>query len=130
MRKLLLIFTALLLLSMGAAASAQEPMTLTVMRFFGDCVDDFSDVTDLSGVTSECGIMTVLANIWNEEHPDIQVETIVADWPGTTMLNASIAAGTPPDIAVLHGRRIPIYASRGALTPLGRCDGGRRHRRR
>ena len=41
-----------------------------------------------------------------------------ADWPGTTQLNASIAAGTPPDIAVLHGRRIPIYASRGALTPL------------
>ena len=93
-------------------------MTLTLLRFFGDCVDEFGDVMDLSGVTSECGIMTVLTNQWNAEHPDVQVETIVADWPGTTQLNASIAAGTPPDIAVLHGRRIPIYASRGALTPL------------
>ena len=117
MRRLLVI-ASLLLLLIGGAAQAQDTMTLTVMRFFGDCVDEYSDVTDLSGVTSECGIMTVLANIWNEENPDVQVETIVADWPGTTMLNASIAAGTPPDITVLHGRRIPIYASRGALTPL------------
>jgi multiple sugar transport system substrate-binding protein len=93
-------------------------MTLTVMRFFGDCAEEFSGVTDVSGITSECGIITVLTNIWNEEHPDVQVETIVAEWPGTTQLNAAIAAGTPPDIAVLHGRRIPIYASRGALTPL------------
>ncbi len=59
-----------------------------------------------------------MTNIWNAENPDAQVETIVANWPGTTQLNASIAAGAPPDIAVLHGCRIPIYASRGALTPL------------
>ncbi len=112
--------TAVLLLVMclGASAVAQDSMTLTVMRIFGDCVDDYGDVTDLSGTTSECGIITTLTNIWNAENPDVQVETIVADWPGTTQLNAAIAAGTPPDIAVLHGRRIPIYASRGALTPL------------
>ena len=119
MRKLIVMLSVLLLvLSLNAAALAQDGMTLTVMRFFGDCVDQFGDVTDLSGVTSECGIITTLTNIWNAENPDVQVETIVADWPGTTQLNASIAAGTPPDIAVLHGRRIPIYASRGALTTL------------
>ncbi|MCY4538319.1 MAG: extracellular solute-binding protein [Chloroflexi bacterium] len=119
MRRLILILGILVLaLSLGTTALAQDAMTLTVLRFFGDCVDDYGDVTDLGGITSECGIITVLTNIWNEEHPDIQVETIVADWPGTTQLNAAIAAGTPPDIAVLHGRRIPIYASRGALTPL------------
>ncbi len=119
MRRLILALGILVLaLSLGTTALAQDAMTLTVLRFFGDCVDDFGDVTDLSGITSECGIITVLTNIWNEEHPDMQVETIVADWPGTTQLNAAIAAGTPPDIAVLHGRRIPIYASRGALTPL------------
>lgn len=119
MRKFLTILVvALFLLSLAPSALAQDAMTLTLLRFFGDCVDEFGDVMDLSGVTSECGIMTVLTNQWNAEHPDVQVETIVADWPGTTQLNASIAAGTPPDIAVLHGRRIPIYASRGALTPL------------
>ena len=119
MRKFIVFLSVLLLvLSFGATALAQDSMTLTIMRFFGDCVDDYGDVTDLSGTTSECGIVTTLTNIWNAEHPDVQVETIVADWPGTTQLNAAIAAGTPPDIAVLHGRRIPIYASRGALTPL------------
>ena len=120
MRKLFVYLTLLVfVLSLGSSALAQDTMTLTLMRFFGDCVDDYGDVTDLSGTTSECGIITTLTNIWNAENPDVQVETIVADWPGTTLLNASIAAGTPPDIAVLHGRRIPIYASRGALTPLG-----------
>ncbi len=119
MRRLILILSVFLLgLSLGAAALAQDGMTLTVMRFFGDCVDTYGDVTDLSGTTSECGIITTLTNMWNAENPEVQVETIVADWPGTTMLNAAIAAGTPPDITVLHGRRIPIYASRGALTPL------------
>lgn len=119
MRKFLTILVlTLFVFSLASSALAQDAMTLTLLRFFGDCVDEFGDVMDLSGVTSECGIMTVLTNQWNAEHPDVQVETIVADWPGTTQLNASIAAGTPPDIAVLHGRRIPIYASRGALTPL------------
>ena len=119
MRKLTIVISVFLLVTLlGAPALAQDSMTLTVLRFFGDCVDTFGDVTDLSGTTSECGIITTLTNMWNAENPDVQVETIVADWPGTTQLNAAIAAGTPPDIAVLHGRRIPIYASRGALTPL------------
>lgn len=119
MRKFATVITVLLfVMLLGAPNLAQDGMTLTVMRFFGDCVDTFGDVIDLSGTTSECGIITTLTNIWNAENPDVQVETIVADWPGTTQLNAAIAAGTPPDIAVLHGRRIPIYASRGALTPL------------
>lgn len=112
----LIVFVLSLLI--GSVASAQDSMTLTVMRIFGDCAEEFAGITDLTGINNECGIITVLTNIWNEEHPDMQVETIVAEWPGTTQLNTSIAAGTPPDIAVLHGRRIPIYASRGVLTPL------------
>ena len=39
--------------------------------------------------------------------------------PGVTELNANLAAGTAPDIMVLHGHRIPNYASRGLLTPMG-----------
>ncbi len=119
MRKTIAFSIVLILsLTLGSVVVAQEPMTLTLMRFFGDCSEQYAGVTDLTGITSECGIITILTNIWNEEHPDIQIETVIAEWPGTTQLNAAIAAGTPPDIAVLHGRRIPIYASRGALTPL------------
>lgn len=117
-KSLVLLILFLTALAFGSVGHAQEPMTLTLMRFFGDCIDQYGESTDLTGITSECGIITTLTNIWNEENPDIQVETIVADWPGTTQLNAAIAAGTPPDITVLHGRRIPIYASRGALTPM------------
>lgn len=117
-KSLILLLVFLASLTLGGLTSAQEPMTLTIMRFFGDCIDQYGDSTDLTGITGECGIITTLTNIWNEENPDVQVETIVADWPGTTQLNAAIAAGTPPDITVLHGRRIPIYASRGALTPM------------
>lgn len=105
-------------LLIGSVVVAQEPMTLTFMRIFGDCTEQYAGVTDLEGVNNECGIITVLTNIWNAENPDVQVQTVVAEWPGTTQLNAAIAGGTPPDIAVLHGRRIPIYASRGSLTPM------------
>ena len=120
MRKTPIFLLAVFVLSLlvGSVASAQDSMELTVMRFFGDCAEEYTGITDLTGINNECGIITVLTNIWNEEHPDMQVTTIVAEWPGTTQLNTAIAAGTPPDIAVLHGRRIPIYASRGALTPL------------
>ncbi|MCY3718314.1 MAG: extracellular solute-binding protein [Anaerolineaceae bacterium] len=117
-KSLILTLVFLTSLTLGGLTSAQEPMTLTVMRFFGDCQDEYGDSIDLTGITGECGIITTLTNLWNEQNPDIQVETIVAEWPGTTQLNAAIAAGTPPDITVLHGRRIPIYASRGALTPM------------
>ena len=122
MTRIALLFVLTLSLITGSVVIAQDdPLTLTMMRFFGDCVDQYGDVTSLDGITNECGIITVLTNIWNEQNPDVQVETIVAEWPGTTQLNAAIAAGTPPDIAVLHGRRIPIYASRGTLTPMSQA---------
>ena len=70
-----------------------------------------------------------LANSFNATQDEIHVNTIVVDWPGVTELNANLAAGTPPDIMVLHGRRIPNYASRGLLDALGRCARWGRHRR-
>ena len=89
------------------------------MRFFGECADEFGETTDLSEAYGECGIIQTLANSFNATQDEIVVNTIVVDWPGVTELNANLAAGTPPDIMVLHGRRIPNYASRGLLTPLG-----------
>ncbi|MCY4145012.1 MAG: extracellular solute-binding protein [Chloroflexi bacterium] len=109
---------ALLLAMILAPVVAQDASEVTFMRFFGECADEFGETIDLSDAYGECGIIQTLANSFNATQDEVNVNTVVVDWPGVTELNANLAAGTPPDIMVLHGRRIPNYASRGLLTPL------------
>ena len=94
------------------------PTEIVLMRFFGDCFDDFGDNADLEAAFGECGIIQTLTNAYNESQDQVAVETQVVDWPGFAELNSNLAAGTPPEIMVLHGIRIPNYASRGLLAPL------------
>ena len=115
----LMILFALLLALVAVPVAGQDAVEITFMRFFGECTDEFGDNADLSAAYGECGIITTLANAFNATQDEIIVNTVVVDWPGVTELNANLAAGTPPDIMVLHGNRIPNYASRGLLTPLG-----------
>ena len=125
MRALLVV--SLLLVLVAAPVAAQDVVEITFMRFFGECADEFGENVDLSAAYGECGIIQTLANSFNDVQDEIAVNTVVVDWPGVTELNANLAAGSAPDIMVLHGNRIPNYASRGLLTPLGRCTGGGRH---
>ena len=113
-----LLVAVVVLTLVGPAAAQEEPITLTLYRFFGECSDEFAGITSQEEAYGECGIIQVLTNQWNAENPDIQIETVVTEWPGTTELNTALAAGAPPDIMVLHRFRIPNYASRGLLTPL------------
>ena len=113
-----LLALTLLLAMLLVPVAGQDATEITFMRFFGECADDFGDNTDLAAAYGECGIIQTLANNFNAIQDQIVVNTVVVDWPGVTELNANLAAGTPPDIMVLHGRRIPNYASRGLLTPL------------
>lgn len=115
----LIIFVALLVGLLVAPVAGQDAAEITFMRFFGECSDGFGDNTDLESAFGECGIIQTLANAYNASQDEVDVETVVVDWPGVTELNANLAAGTAPDIMVLHGSRIPNYASRGLLTPLG-----------
>jgi multiple sugar transport system substrate-binding protein len=103
----------------AAAAESTGPTKIVLMRFFGDCFDEFGDNTDLETAYGECGIIQTMTNVFNASQDEVIVETQPVDWPGFAELNANLAAGTPPDIMVLHGYRIPNYASRGLLTPLG-----------
>ncbi|RMG82401.1 MAG: extracellular solute-binding protein [Chloroflexi bacterium] len=120
MKKLrLIIFVAMLVGLLVAPVAGQDAAEVTFMRFFGECADEFGDNTDLEAAFGECGIIQTLTNAYNASQDEVVVETVVVDWPGVTELNANLAAGTPPDIMVLHGNRIPNYASRGLLTPLG-----------
>ena len=103
----------------GAGEAAKSgPTEITLMRFFGDCFDEFGDNTDLGKAYGECGIIQTLTNAFNESQDEVVVETQVVDWPGFAELNSNLAAGTAPEVMVLHGIRIPNYASRGLLTPL------------
>jgi multiple sugar transport system substrate-binding protein len=105
--------------SQGASPSpVAEARTLQLWRIFNECASQYDGVTELGDTTDVCAVQQIHANQWNAEHPETQVETTALVWPGTVELNASLAAGTPPEIMSLHAFRIPSYASKGALTPL------------
>lgn len=101
-----------------SAAAGAETRTLKLWRIFNECGSQHEGVTELGDTTDVCAVQQILANQWNAEHPETQVETTALVWPGIVELNAALAAGTPPEIFSLHAFRIPSYASKGALTPL------------
>ena len=101
-----------------SAAPAAEARTLQLWRIFNECASQHEGVTELGDTTDVCAVQQILANQWNAEHPETQVQTTALVWPGIVELNAALAAGTPPEIFSLHAFRIPSYASKGALTPL------------
>ncbi|MEM7532774.1 MAG: extracellular solute-binding protein [Chloroflexota bacterium] len=105
-----------------AEAESGDASAVEFSRFFGECEDEYGDITDLedtANFTGECSIIQIMTNAYNEQNPDNPVSTTVTDWPGFTELNTRLAANDPPDIAILHGIRIPNYASRGLLAPVG-----------
>lgn len=121
-KKSLIRFLVLVILTAVACVSpivAQDaPATLQLWRIFNECTSQFEGVTELGDTTDVCAVQQILANQWNAEHPELQVQTTSLVWPGIVELNAALAGGTPPDIMSMHAFRIPAYASRGILTPL------------
>ncbi|MGC8814401.1 ABC transporter substrate-binding protein [Dictyoglomus sp.] len=64
-------------------------------------------------------IMTNLIKEFNKENPDIEIEEQIVDWGEYyNKLLTALAAGDPPDIAIMHLSVLPDYASRGALHEL------------
>jgi multiple sugar transport system substrate-binding protein len=91
---------------------------LELWRFFNECSSQYEGQTELGDTADVCAVQQILANQFNAENPELQVDTTSLVWPGIVELNAALAAGTPPDIMSLHQFRIPTYASKGVLTPL------------
>jgi multiple sugar transport system substrate-binding protein len=95
-----------------------QATNLELWRYFNECASQYAGQTELGDTTDVCAVQQILANKWNAENPDLQVETTSLVWPGIVEFNSALAAGSPPDIFSLHAFRIPTYASKGALTPL------------
>jgi multiple sugar transport system substrate-binding protein len=112
------IAVTLMLLVGAAPMTAQDSGSIQLWRFFNECASKFQGVTEIGDTTDVCAVQQILANQWNAQHPDAQVQTTSLVWPGIVELNSALAAGTPPDIMSLHAFRIPAYASKGALTDL------------
>jgi multiple sugar transport system substrate-binding protein len=103
----------------GAVPSVVGQTTnLDLWRYFNECASQYAGQTELGDTTDVCAVQQILANQWNAESPDLQVETTSLVWPGIVEFNSALAAGSPPDIFSLHAFRIPTYASKGVLTPL------------
>ena len=52
----------------GPLASTALAADITMFRFFGDCANEYTGVTDLSKAVGECGIVQVLTNKFNAEN--------------------------------------------------------------
>jgi multiple sugar transport system substrate-binding protein len=119
-RFLLVALLLALLVVSPLMAQDDEPIEFAYWAL-GVC-DEYAGITDMedtSNFEGEGPILCIMLNAYNEENPDNPVEPSVVDWPGTTQLNTRLAAGDPNDVSVIHGQRVPAYASRGLLTPIG-----------
>ncbi len=115
LKKILL--TSLFVSSLAGFASAQD---ITLYRFFGSCDDAFGTETDLNKAVGECGIIQVLTNNFNASNDKgIKVNTQNVDWDNYyTQLNATIASGDVPEIAVMHQSQISNFIGRDLIEPL------------
>lgn len=116
-------WTILAAAAVVAALTTQAVMAQTEIRFarfFGSCEADFAGVTDPSGATNECGVITALTNQFNADNPDIKVVTEIVEWqPYYEQLAGRLAAADIPDVSVMHADVLGEFARRGLLLPLG-----------
>lgn len=114
--------TAALVASGAVPAAAQDgDVTVSLARFFGDCDDTTQGVTDVKQATTECEVIQILTNAFNAEDNGITVEKLGGQNWGDyyPQLSTTFSAGDPPDVAVMHQHRLPDFAGRGLLMPLG-----------
>jgi multiple sugar transport system substrate-binding protein len=102
------------------AASAASAAEITLMRFFGDCQNEYGSVNNAADANGECGIITALTNQFNAENEDGHtVTTQTAEWGAYyDLLTATYETGNIPDVAVMHSSILPNFTSRNLLEPL------------
>lgn len=101
-------------------AGSDEEVTISLARFFGDCDESTEGVTDVTLATSECEVIQILTNAFNEADNGVTVERLGgAVWDQYyTQLSTVFASGNPPNVAVMHSHRLPDFAGRDLLRPI------------
>src|SRR3712207_4485063 len=105
----------------GVTAEQLKGSTIKLARFFGDCDNTTTGVTDVTKAKSECEAIQILTNAFNADNKHgIKVERLGgAEWNTYyDTLNAAYAGGNPPDVAVMHGSNVADYAKRNLLLKL------------
>lgn len=97
---------------------SNQPIQITLQRFFGACDAEYGNSTDVAAAEGECGIITTLINEFNAENPDLHVRVNVVYWPGYDQLSAELASGDPPDVVTMHQSVISDYSQRDLIIPL------------
>jgi multiple sugar transport system substrate-binding protein len=124
----LVVVAALAVASAAPVAAQDGDIELSLARFFGDCEDATQGVTDVSLATTECEVIEILTNEFNAMDNGTTVTKVGGQaWDDYyPQLSTTFAAGDPPDVAVMHGHRLPDFAGRGLLTPIaeGLADAG------
>lgn len=115
----LAVATALVTSTWAGAANAVE---ISFFRFFGECQNEFGNVTDMAKANGECGIITALTNKFNAENTiGAKVVTQTVDWGAYyDQLTATYSTGNIPDVAVMHSSVMPNFSDRDLLTPLAK----------
>lgn len=100
--------------AMSGPALSQE--TVSISRFFGACEDAG---TDISAATGEACIIQAIINSFSDTDNGVKMETREIEWSSLyDQVKAGYAAGSPPDIHVMHRSRIPEFADIGLLADL------------
>ena len=117
--------------AIAAVTDAQlKGVTIHLSRFFGDCSATVGSNTDLTKAVGECPTITTLTNLFNATNKwGIKVDRLGgAAWDSYyDTLNAAIAGGNPPDVAIMHGSSLVDYAKRGPAVADGRFGRDHRH---
>ncbi|GLV53573.1 hypothetical protein KDH_04260 [Dictyobacter sp. S3.2.2.5] len=64
--------------------------------------------------------MVQMEDSFSKSHPSIKLESVTLAWgaPYYTKLAMAAAGGRPPDVAISHMTRVPIYAAQDLLDPF------------
>ncbi len=95
-------------------------ITIELARFFGDCDESTQGVTDVSQAATECEVVQILTNAFNEADNGISINKLGGQaWDSYyTQLSTTFASGNPPNVAVMHSHRLPDFAGRDLLVSL------------
>ncbi len=104
-------------IAMGAGAGA----ALTLLDACGSSAGASTGLTYWNLFGGGDGVrMVQMENDFSKSHPNVQLESVTLAWgaPYYTKLAMAAAGGRPPDVAVSHMTRVPIYAQENLLDPF------------